>query len=226
MIVPAMTEQEIHKETLYDINNIPTSKMDAWQKDFRSIVLRSSRFPVHKSYEYKTSRKNLLVRTFNALKRGQHNNPSMSTYCIYERPEGKYAAVWSLGDRVSILAPHFLDRYQERILKDDSIPRNEVIRLFVTNSWGHASLEINDDVEAVYKCFEGHYSDEVISIVSATSEGYCFGEKRENAVVLKTIISEDMLSDRQKELFPAIRDLFVQANKSLHGAKWTLPDNS
>lgn len=226
MIVPAMTEHEIREEMLYDIKNIPSSKMDSYRKDFRSLVFRSSKFPVSKSYECKTKKRNLLVITLSALKRGQHKNPIMSVYCVYERPEGKYAAVFSVDNRISIFIPHFLDRYQERILKNDFMPRNEVIKRFVANSWGHASLEINDEVEAVYKCFEGHYSDEIISVVSATSEGYCFGEKHENVVVMKTIISEDMLSDRQKRLFPRMREQFFQANKSMHGEIWTPSNNS
>lgn len=226
MIVPAMTEHEIREEMLDDMKNIPAPKTKAWQKDFRSLVLRSSKFPVRKSYECKTKKRNLLVITYTALKRGQHNDPITSVYCIYERPEGKYAAVFSVGNVISIFIPHFLDRYQERILKDDSMPRNEVIRRFVMNSWGHAGIEINDEVEAVYKCFEDHYSDEVISIVSATLEGYCFGENLGGVVVMKTIISEDMLSDRQKKLFPRMREQFVQATKRIHGEIWTPPNNS
>ena len=221
MIVPAMTAEEIRKEMLDDMRSVPSSKMDAFRKNFRSLVLRSSKFPINKSYEYRTDRKNLLTITLNAQKRGKHSDPNICVYCVYERREGKYAAVWSLSNRVTIFPPHFFDRYQKRILKDDSLSRNEVIRRCITNNGGHLSLEINDDVESVFKCFEGHYSDEIINIVSATLDGYCFGEIHGKTVIMKTIISENMLSDRQKKLFPALQELFIQANKELHGASWT-----
>ena len=208
------------------MRNIPSSKMENFCKNFRSLVLRSSKFPVKRSYEYMTNRKNLLVITLSALKRSQHDNPIIYVYCIYERSEGRYAAVWALGNRITIFAPHFFDRYQERVLKNDAIPRNEVIQLFITNSWANVSLEINDELEAIFKCFEGHYNDETISIVSATSEGYCFGEVIDDVKMMKTIITEDMLSDRQKRLFHAIRESFTEANQKLHGRTWSISDKS
>lgn len=83
-------------------------------------------------------------------------------------------------------------------------------------------IEINEEIDAVYNCFEGHYKDEVISLVYATPDGYCFGEERENVAIIKTIISEDMLSERQRKLFPAIREILSQAGKSIYGQKWNL----
>lgn len=217
MIVSSMTEQEIRHEMLNDMRSVPESKMEAFRKDFRSFVLRSSRFPVCKNYEYHTSKRNLLVVTLNALKRGKYDDPNIAFYCVYERPEGKYAARWAMPNRVYIFPPHFFDRYQERILKDDSLLRNEVIKRFVTNNHASCFLEINDEVEAVFKCFEGHYSDETIDIVSATSEGYSFGEVRGDVIVMKTIISDEMLSERQRQLFPALRERMVQATNMLYG---------
>lgn len=220
MIIPSMTEQEICKEMHADIDNLQM-KVEACRKDFRSRILRTSKFPLNHSYEYITPKKNLFVIAYSALKRGQHDNPNLGIYCIYSRPEGKYAAVRTVAGRITIFAPHFFVRYQKRILKDDSLLQIEVIKRYFSANMSQVSLEINDEVEAVFKCFEGHYSDEVVSLVSATSEGYCFGEDHGNVSIMKTIITEDMLSDRQKQLFPSIRELFIQVNKALFGPKWS-----
>ncbi len=220
MIVPAMTEQEICKELLDDMSSL-YSKAEACRKKFRSLVLRSSRFPVSRSYECKTvKKKNIVVITYVALKRGKHDDPSMGLHSIYERPEGKYLARFTFGGRITIFPPHFFDRYQERVLNGTSMPRNEVIKRYIRNNSGQVSVEIDDHLESVFKCFEGHYSDEVINYVSATSEGYCFGEYHGKVSIVKTIITENMVSDRQEDLFHALRELFVQNNMELYGSDW------
>lgn len=217
MIVSTMTEQEIRKELLV-AKESTYSKLEIYKKKFRSLVLRSSTFPVSAFYECAAKNGNKVIVGLNASKRGQHSEPNVGLYCIYERREGKYAAVWSLGDKIIIYAPHFFDRYQDRILKNNSLQRSEVIKEFFKHNWGQVGLEINDEVEAVFKCFEGHYSDEVISLVYAVSDGYCFGENHGNVSIVKTIITENMLSDKQRQLFPAIRELFIQVSRQLYGA--------
>ena len=62
-------------------------------------------------------------------------------------------------------------------------------------------------MEATYQCFEGHYNDEVIDFVSVTAGGYCFGEKHGNVSIIKTIISEEMLSEKQKTFFYDLKKL-------------------
>ena len=108
MIVPSMTEQEIREELLKDLADLD-KPMERFRKNFRSKVLKSYKFPVKTSYDCKSvKRKNLFVVTFTADKRGQHDNPNISMYCIYERKEGKYAAVYqpmtpiSSGDTKSV----------------------------------------------------------------------------------------------------------------------------
>ena len=89
-----MTEQEIREELLKDLADLD-KPMERFRKNFRSKVLKSYKFPVKTSYDCKSvKRKNLFVVTFTADKRGQHDNPNISMYCIYERKEGKYAAVY------------------------------------------------------------------------------------------------------------------------------------
>ena len=122
-----MTEQEIREELLKDLADLD-KPMERFRKNFRSKVLKSYKFPVKTSYDCKSvKRKNLFVVTFTADKRGQHDNPNISMYCIYERKEGKYAAVYQpMTHKITIYAPHFFKRYQERILKDYNLPMLEM----------------------------------------------------------------------------------------------------
>lgn len=53
MIVPSMTIQEIHKEFFQDIKNLK-SILEEYRVDFKKAVLKSSRYPLTKSYDYKT----------------------------------------------------------------------------------------------------------------------------------------------------------------------------
>lgn len=225
MIVPSMTEQEIREELLKDSADLD-KPIERFRKNFRSKVLKSYKFPVKTSYDCKSvKRKNLFVVTFTADKRGQHDNPNISMYCIYERKEGKYAAVYQpMTHKITIYAPHFFRRYQERILKDYNLPMLEIIKEYFRNCWGLTSVEIDENLETTYQCFEGHYNDEVIDFVSVTAGGYCFGEKHGNVSIIKTIISEEMLSEKQKTFFYDLKKLCdnIQIDYSSKGIKYTI----
>ena len=92
-----------------------------------------------------------MVITFIATKRSQHKNPLINKFCIYERKGGKYATVVEPATgRVSIYAPHFFKRYQERILKNGNLLKVEVIKLYFKNCWGQIRVDIDNDLEAGY----------------------------------------------------------------------------
>ncbi len=209
MIVPAMTIQEIHKEVFEDRKNL-RNKLDAYRKDFSKTVLRSSHYPLTKSYSYKTREKNNLFNIgFTALKRSDWKNPILNIYCIYSRPEGKYAVALAMDmEIITIYPPHFFKRYRERIVKDESISNGDIIREYFKNDWGFTGAVVNEDFESVYHCFENEDKNDKISFVAATTQGYCFGEMQGNVNIIKTILSEDMLFDNQKSIFYALKKLF------------------
>ena len=125
--------------------------------------------------------------------------PILSIYGIYFRPEGKYAVALTLDmNIISIYPPHFFKRYRERIVKDESISNEDIIRQYFKNDWGLMGVVVKEDFESVYHCFENDNKDDKVSFVAATSKGYCFGEKQGNVNIIKTIISEDMLFENQK----------------------------
>lgn len=137
MIVPSMTVQEIHKELFLDIRNL-RDQVDDCRKDFKKAVLKANRYPLTKSYDCKTrEKKNLFIVTLTAAKRSSWKSPILTIYSIYARPEGKYAVPLTLDMNIaSIYPPHFFKRYRERIVKDESISNEELIRLYFKNDWG------------------------------------------------------------------------------------------
>lgn len=218
MIVPSMTVQEIHKEVFEDLKNLRT-KLDECRKDFKKTVLRHSRYPLTKSYNCRTSeKKNLFIADFTARKRSDWKKPILSIHGIYSRPEGKYAVAPSVEmNIISIYPPHFFKRYRERIVKDESISNDEIIRQYFKNDWGFMGAIVNKDFESIYHCFEDDDENDKVSFVAATSQGYCFGEKQGNVNIIKTIISENMLFENQKPVFSKLKNAFEEANKERYG---------
>ena len=218
MIVPSMTVQEIHKEVFEDFKTL-RNKLDEFQKDFKRMVLKSNCYPLTKSFEYKTrKKKNLFIIGFTALKRSAWKKPIISTYGVYSRPEGKYVVAPSLDMNIStIYPPHFFKRYRERILKDESISNEDIIRHYFKNDWGFMGAVVNENFESVYNCFENDEKDEKVSFVAGTYQGYCFGVKQGNVNIVKTIISDDMLFENQKGIFHELRAAFQDANKERYG---------
>ncbi|WP_300600946.1 hypothetical protein [Niabella sp.] len=218
MLVSSMTVQEIHKEVFEDIPNL-RSKVDKCHSDFRKTVLNARRYPLSKSYDCCTKEKgNLYIVDFTALKRSDWKKPVLSIYTTYLRPEGKYAVTLSLDmNMISIYPPHFFKRYRERILKDSSASNEAVIREYFKKDWGFMGALVNRDFQSVYHSLEKDIEGEMVSFVAATSLGYCFGEKQGNINIIKTIISENMLFDDQKNIFNDLRNAFNKANKERYG---------
>lgn len=219
MIVPSMTVQEIHKEVFEDLKNLG-NKLDECRNDFKKTVLKSTSYPLTRSYDFKTREKrNLFFVEFTALKRSDWKRTILTIYGIYSRPEGMYAVVPIIEMKtISIYPPHFFKRFRERIVKDELISNENIIRQYFKNDWGFMGVVVNKDFETVYHCFEHDNKNDKVSFVAATSQGYCFGEKQGDVNIIKTIISEDMLFENQKPLFNELKETFKVFNKERYGA--------
>ena len=218
MIVSSMTVQEIRKELLQDVENIRES-IRKHKRDFERSALKVSQYPFTKSYECRSKlKKNLFIVTFTAMKRGAFQKPAYGISGIYNRPEGKYAAALTMQlNMVSIYPPHFFKRYRERIVKDQSISNEDIIKCYFKNDWGFMGAFVNKEMEAVFYSFEDNFKDEAISFVSASAQGYCFGEKQGEVNIIKTIISEEMLFEDQKPLFADLKRRLEESNKQMYG---------
>lgn len=218
MIVSSMTVQEIREELLQDVENIRGS-IKKHKRDFEKSALKVSPYPFTKSYECRSKlKKNLFIVTFTAKKRGDFKKPAYGISGIYTRPEGNYAAALTMQlNMISIYPPHFFKRYRERIVKDQTISNEDLIRLYFKNDWGFMGAFVSKEMEAVFYCYEDDFKEEAISFVSASSQGYCFGEKQGQVNIIKTIISDEMLFENQKSLFADLKRRLEESNKQMYG---------
>jgi hypothetical protein len=219
MIVPSMAFTEIHNELFKDMATL-THKIILFTKEFRRRVLKASRYPFTHSYEcYGRLNKNLFIITFIAMKRSDKRDPILGVRCLYNRPEGVYAAVLSLEDKTTtIYPPHFFKRYRERIEKNFLASNVDMIKHYFTSGWGFMFVVLSRDTECVYRRFENEIKNDALRFVCAIAVGYCFGEQQGNNIyIMKTIISEDMLFESQKEAFSNLRKDFIEANKEWYG---------
>lgn len=223
MIVPSMTLNEIHKELFSDLRTLE-SKIDDCHKDFRRRVLKSSRYPFSHSYDCRTKlKKNLFVVNLHAPKRGDFAKPLIGICGIYNRPGGNYLAALSLeNDMTTIYPPHFFKRYRERIVRDMNSSNEDIIKHYLNrNGWGFVAAPTDAKYQGVYNIFEAEMNDTSLSFVCVNSEGFCFGEKLGNINVIKTIISEDMLTADQKLVFANLKEDFELSNKSTFGTRYS-----
>ncbi|MBK8622637.1 MAG: hypothetical protein IPN79_12995 [Saprospiraceae bacterium] len=217
MIVPSMTYEEIHIEMIRDAKDF-LIKIFTYHKQFDREVLKTSRFPVIRSYDFVTKeRKNKYNVTFKAKKRSHRRNPAITFYTVFDRPEGKYAVCTADLKSVFIYTPHFFKRYRERILKDDTISNKNLIKLFFRNDWGFRATTVDKNFEEVYHSFEDSTPNEKVCFVAALANGYCFGEYQGTVSVLKTIISEEMLFEKQKKIFKTLQNTLHEENVERFG---------
>lgn len=213
MIVPSMSLREIHNELKSDYINVVTKK-DLFFKEFRRLVLKASNFPFTRTYECTTPiRKNLFIIMFSALSRSDENKPEFSVYVIYNTAKGKYLASLIIQhDIITIYAPHFFRRFRERILKDNSITNDEIIRNYIKKDRGFTGGFLTKQVEDCFKSFEEQHQDEPVNFTASTLDGFCFGFKEGNDIMIKTIISTEMVKDDQRELFNILKNQFEEEN--------------
>ncbi|RYE59314.1 MAG: hypothetical protein EOP48_01275 [Sphingobacteriales bacterium] len=213
MIVPSMSLREIHNELKSDYSNVVTKK-DLFFKEFRRMVLKASNFPFTRTYECTTPiKKNLYILMFSAPSRGYEDKPEFSVYVIYNTSKGKYlASLIFQHDIITIYAPHFFRRYRERILKDNLISNDEIIRNYIKKDRGFTGGFVTKQVEDCFKSFEEQHQEEPVNFAGATLDGYCFGFKEGCNIIVRTIISPEMVKDDQRELFITMKKQFEEEN--------------
>lgn len=152
------------------------------------------------------------------MKRSDYHNPTIGVRCLYNRAEGLYAAVVSKEEgTTTIYPPHFFKRYRERIVKDFSASNEDIINRYFSGTWGFAFTILRKDIQSLYRSSENEMQDGAERFVCAMTDGYCFGERYGKIYLMKTIVSEEMLFESQKEVLSNLRKDFVKENKEMYG---------
>lgn len=218
MIVPTMTDEEIYNEIKNDFANL-REKIRFCEGKFQATLKKAKYFPCAQSYPHTTKeRKNKFIITYTARNIGDKNRPLISVHCRFRDKYGEASASinWQLGI-VIIYTNHFFVRYRERVLKDISKSMDETIESFFDVEWSSFGIRITQELEDVYHCFEGHFSDDKVDVLFFPEKGYAFGLKKENLFVVKTIITEEMLSEQQRTLFLQLKQKRQKYNENFYG---------
>ena len=207
MIVDSMTLREIHKEIHDDIRNIGRT-LDNRMGQFRTAVLRSSRYPVLRRYECKSLvGRNRFFAQMKALKRGDHSDPICEFYCVYDRPEGMYCALMDAsGGNTFVFPPHFFSRYRERIIGGSGMSGMDMIHHFVSRVWGLTLTFIPDEQQGTIASWDVLFKVEKVNLMGVCPDGVLFGEYLEDVFLVKTIITDQMLREDQMDLYEELYD--------------------
>ena len=212
-----MSDNEIYEEIKTDFFNL-NDKIRYSENRFQSALKKATRFPFVQTYPYETrERRNRYIITYTARGPFDYKKPLVSVHCLFREKSGEAAAAinWSFGI-VMMYKNHFFRRYRERVIKDASVSIQDTIERFFSKEWSLFGVKITQELEDVFHCFEGHYSDDEVNVLVCTEEGYSFVCKKENLFVMKTIITDEMLSDRQRALFPQLSESHRELNNQIY----------
>lgn len=210
MIVPSMTLEDVARQFQGDYGDL-LAKRKYFQPKFSSLAKRSSRFPLSAQYDYIShTNHNRYIYFYSVQKRGQWNEPHCIVVGIYDRPEGKYAITsTNAGQTYIIYPPHFFARYRERILKDEAIYGEELIKRFFKVNDRFSKEPLTEAHTKAYQKYEA--GGESIQAARCT-EGNIFLEIQSyKIVIVKTIISDEMLFEDQKDAFSKLSDTLEAA---------------
>lgn len=207
MISSNMPYSEIGEKINSDWETLK-EKIRYYEGKFLRSIAKTNKFPITKVYKLGNSGVNntyylsFTIQTKQDLRR----TPYSTIAC---------RAIDCAGDSLLILTPnvliffwnHFLERYKERVLKNKAIPFDEVVESVMLNEMSLSGIKITKEIDDVYHCFDGHYSEDKVDLLLTNPYGYCFAEKRERIVYVKTVITNEMLSEKQKKLFSQVTEI-------------------
>ena len=176
-------------------------------KNFR----KASRFPAWELYEYKIpATNNQYIIYFYAKNRTCVDKPEVGSFCIMFNGKQRLVIKWGAGGykhtpdssimsirRIDAYTSHFLERYNERILKDESLTPNEIAVRYLTRNDIAMPIEQNENINRNHEQYgeTGKYAFRV-------RDGICFAQS-----MIDGIMSED--GDRHKDKVDAILVLYT-----------------
>lgn len=200
-----MTLEECAEQYRGDLHDILAKRM-YFQPKFSSLVKKSRRFPVRAQYEYIShTNHNRYIYSYSAAKRSDWDMPHCHVFGVFDKPEGKHAISSVDGGRVFLVyPPHFFVRYRDRILKDDSIHGLELIKRYFMANDRLVKTELTPAHTKAYRKYESEDGSVQAAVVA---EGNIFLEILSPSIIMiKTIISDEMLFEDQKEAFGEMKD--------------------
>jgi len=198
MIVPSMNSEELANEILSDQIAV-LKKAKYLTKDIRREAIKSKNKYLSKTYEYKSIHKNdwLITVEYN-------NGDPLILPVVYFFKSGGLTSVLVLSGRKTLVqySPHFLQRFNERFLKQDNITKLELLKRFLPQN-NIATYDITT--------YDGGVSSRVFArFKEGIGLGTCEQLKNFTMVYLKTYISPEMIKESQGGEFVSISNAFDQ----------------
>ena len=210
MILPSMTYKEMYDHLAADKQKVEIKKDYLLRKAIKNLR-KASRFPAWEIYEYKIpASNNQYIIYFYAESRTRADKPEVSSYCILYNGKQKLVIKWGAGGykhtpdspimgirRIDAYTGHFLERYKERILKDESLSPDEVAVRYLTRNDIAMPIEQNENINRNHERYgdTGQYAYRV-------RDGICFAQS-----MIDGIMSED--GNRHKDKVDAILVLYT-----------------
>lgn len=194
MLVYGMTEKEMANEVISDMVNAFRFE-DVNQNKFRREVLKASRFPIYRHFEYTSPRKNKWLVFYEARTKKEFGDNCRITFVVtHNTPHGVYATLvsWVEGKPQLIMyPPHFFSRFRERMqLNATGI---ELMKLFFRHNASYVY-----EVKQVQVTQDTYINE----IYGSCKEGVALGVLTvENNILFKTFITYDMLKGEQVNKF-------------------------
>ena len=190
MIVPSMNPQELTNEIFQDYPMVMRKAMYLTESLRRKAIKSKNKY-YHQIFEYKSSQKNnwlILVDYYVA-------EPTFQVVVYYLNEFGFNAMRVDADQKtLSHYSSHFLDRFNERYLKQENTSKLELLKRFLTKNSAGVIEGINNSGSYVNRFF-GRVRDGI-------NLGYVESINYLNKIIYnKTFISNDMIFENQKGFF-------------------------
>lgn len=199
MIVSAMNSEEMSKEILKDYQ-IVINKAKYLTKSLRREAIKTKNKHLFRINEYKSKQKNdwLIVVDYNL-------GDPLILVAVYFLNEGRFNAILVQSDGSTLIhySAHFLERYNERFLKQANLSKLDLLKRFLPQN-NVATFDITT-------YYSSDYRDTVFARFKDGVGLGVFEQLRNNKMVfLKTYISPEMIKECQKKGYESITDAFKE----------------
>jgi hypothetical protein len=182
MIVPSMSNEEIIKELLHDVD-IVTRKAEYLHDELKRLLIKSKEYPFTKTYEYVTpkSKNNWIF-----ILEIKSKKESFATAINYHYTDiGLRAAMITSTKSIVFYTGHFFTRYAEREALNLPNPVDKMKKFFTMNP--HTNFKVERKLE------EG-----VFELFGTASTGVLLGKKvSHNLMIINTYLSNELLKGNQ-----------------------------
>lgn len=200
-----MNSQELYSEIMND-HRIVERKAYYLALSLRRSALKSKSKHVRAVFEYKSKQRNNWIIIIDCFVKGYD---SSATVYYLDAHGLNGISVNSDGLSLSHYTPHFLERYNERFLKNTKLAKLDILKQFITNN----------PVEAIGEVIESESKQ--VEIFGRFKEGVGLGYREvlsylDNEIIhFKTFISNDMVSESQKDGFNTLGNYYDETLEEL-----------